>query len=105
MARNLIADFYRKKAKVEKEKKSLQEPPREGLLESMEKKILFKNIFKVMGRLPKSYQDILILLYVEDLKPKEISQIYQITEKNVSVRKRRALKKLDFLLAKNNFLW
>jgi len=114
VARNLVIDFHRKQGKAERKKMSFEEILRRNKLpeaffynpaESLENNLLFTQIFSVMRLLPKSYQDLLVMRYVEDLKPKEIAKICNTTEKNISARKKRAIRKLDEILAKNNFVW
>jgi RNA polymerase sigma factor (sigma-70 family) len=66
--------------------------------QSLEDKILLEEVLQIIRKMPKHYQDVLVMIYVEDLKPKEIAKIFNTTVKNVSIRKRRAIKKLDQLL-------
>lgn len=111
VAKNLIVDFYRGAGKTEKKKKSLDEMVDNNRLplglyynqkQKIESKLFLDEVFKVISRLPKPYQDVLVMRYVEDLTPKEIAEIFNTTIKNISARKKRAIRKLDSILREND---
>lgn len=99
-AHNLIIDHYRKKTA-----QSLDEMADEGfdiasdgheglpLLSVDAEKAL-----KAIQSLDDTYKDILIMRFVDDLSPKEISELTGLTENVVSVRIFRGLDKLRVIL-------
>lgn len=97
VANNLIIDESRKK-KEESLDALLEESPafdppfdeREGI----EKKILLEDIRLAMRELLPQERDLLIMRYVDDLEPKEIAEILDISPNNVSVKLNRAVKAL-----------
>lgn len=103
IARNLIIDYYRKKKSVSLE--ALMENE-DG--ESFEEFVLIKDNRKVeiemetearflidkISELPKSYQHIMYLRYVEDMNPEEISVMLKISVNAASVRIHRGVEEL-----------
>lgn len=104
ISRNLIRDYYRKNSlrldkedgleMVLKSKKNFNKlcfDERPGI----ENKALLEEVFCTIKKLPGSYQEVLILRYVEDFKPKEIAKILKTTPRNISVKISKAKRKLD----------
>lgn len=108
VAHNLIIDFYRSREGVlSKKQSSLDEMMENNRFhpkfsyspeQSLQQIILLEEVLKTLGMLPKTYQDIIILAYVEDLTLKEIARILNISEKSVFAKKKRAIEKLNKLL-------
>jgi len=99
IARNLVADFYRKKAHREiivgKEDDIFKDIPDSGDLK--EKTMLaseMSQIKKALGKINGEYQEILIWHYLDDFSIKEIAQILQVPENRLRVKLHRALKSL-----------
>lgn len=99
IARNLVADFYRKKAHKEiiigKEDDIFKDIPDSGDLK--ERTALVSDmgqIKKALGKINGEYQEILIWHYLDDFSVKEIAQILEVPENRVRVKLCRALKAL-----------
>lgn len=99
IARNLVTDFYRKKAHKEiivgKEDEIFKNIPENGHLE--EGAILtseMDQIKKALGKINGEYQEILIWHYLDDFSIKEIAQILEVPENRLRVKLHRALKAL-----------
>ncbi len=97
-AHNLLIDYYRKKK--ESSLDDLQEkgfdPPAEH--KSLEAIIDAKEVFKVIENLDDKYKTVLIMRYINDLSVKEIAEILEEKENNISVRIHRGLQKAkDFI--------
>ncbi|MBI4708588.1 MAG: RNA polymerase sigma factor [Candidatus Portnoybacteria bacterium] len=111
VSRNLIIDYYRQREAKYKKTLSLEtigvETMKNGLAyekkDDYEKTDLLREVFSVIGRLPKMYQDLLIMKYVQDLRPKEIANILKASNKNVSAKLKRAEKKLNWILENSEF--
>lgn len=105
-SRNLIIDYYRQKVSKYNKTASLEEMAdkkiQDGLIyeknDDYEKNDLLREIFYIMNRLPRIYRDLLVMKYVEDLRPREIAKILNTTNKNISARLKRAERKLNWTL-------
>ena len=93
IVKNLIVDEYRKK-KTESLDKMLEEIPNFSPAsddhEVMEKQILTREVFETLGKLPEEEREILTMRYVDDLSPKEIAEVLNISANYVSVKINRA---------------
>ena len=95
---NLIIDDSRKRKEDSLDRLMGDEtapfdPPSDDHL-AMEHQVLFKQIAVEMGRLSADARELLIMRYVDDLEPKEIAEILDMTPNNVSVKINRALNEL-----------
>jgi RNA polymerase sigma-70 factor, ECF subfamily len=59
-----------------------------------------KKAFEFLAELPDVYREVLILRFVDELGPKEISELIEETENVISVRLHRGLKLLQELVAR-----
>ncbi len=97
IARNLVIDFYRDRAKL---KVISTSDCKEIIDESqnLEEKIFLdseiEKIREAISTLKDEYQDVLLLRYVDNLKIPEIAQILKKSEQNTRVLLHRALKSL-----------
>jgi RNA polymerase sigma-70 factor (ECF subfamily) len=104
IARNIIVDYYRKKAKnvVEltdnKYLENLQE--RREVLRQIEINQDVARTFKLLRKLKQEYQEVILLRYTEELSIKEIADILSKSPSSVRVAIHRALKKLKELAEK-----
>lgn len=100
IANNLIIDYKRKRK--EKSLETMQENGFEITGNSLEAeteiKIEYQKILESVNQLPKEYKEIIVLRYVEGLKPKEISEITGQSTNVISVSITRGKKKLKELL-------
>ena len=106
IARNLIIDHYRKKKSVSLEALTETNDNEEG--ESVEEFILLENnkkyeieletearfLINKIIELPKSYQQVVYLRYVEDLRPEEIAKVLGISVNATSVKIHRGIEEL-----------
>ncbi|MFZ2072124.1 MAG: sigma-70 family RNA polymerase sigma factor [Minisyncoccia bacterium] len=97
VANNLIIDQYRKR----KFDSSVEEMKEIGIdIVSNDHKDSFnfseiRNILEIIEKLEPIYKDVLIFRYVDDLSPKEISEILNESENVISVRLNRGIKKVQ----------
>lgn len=99
---NLIIDEYRKTKETSLDALFEIEGIDEGsfddltanTIESLAATIDGKQAFTLVHELPDVYREVLLLKFVDDLGPKEISELIEETENVVSVRIHRALKML-----------
>lgn len=101
IARNRIIDWYRRKKPVSLDALQEQEEWSEGLLPgsdnakgALEMDTESRFLISKIRELSATAQQVLYLRYIEDLKPKEISDILHIKESAVSVRIHRGLNEL-----------
>jgi RNA polymerase sigma-70 factor, ECF subfamily len=100
VANNLIVDHVRRKSST-----SLEDLMEKGFDPSEEKgsslgdQIDAKEAVKVLKDLKPKYREVVLLRFIQDLSPPEISEILGIKENAVSVRLNRALKQLRNLLS------
>jgi RNA polymerase sigma-70 factor (ECF subfamily) len=101
IANNLVIDYSRKKKEESLDAllaiSPTYEPSVDGRKET-ERNLMIDHLHKVMQELPDDVRQILLLRYVEDLDPKEIALVLDITSNNVSVRLNRAHASLKQLI-------
>lgn len=99
---NLIIDEYRKKREASLDAILDQEGMDEGsfselsesTVESLAATIDGRKAFDLLQELPDEYKEVIVLRFVDELKPKEISLLIEESENVVSVRIHRGLKML-----------
>lgn len=99
---NLIIDEYRKAKETSLDALLEREGVDEGnfaelsesTAESLAATIDGKKAFELLGTLPDEYREVIVLRFVDELGPKEISQLIEESENVVSVRIHRGLKLL-----------
>lgn len=99
IAGNLAIDWYRKKKSESLE--GLMEggfDPSDKKGENIEQSAEFQNVLKRLPELSPEEQNLITWRFVEDLSPKEISEILKERENTVSVRIHRALEHLKELM-------
>ncbi len=101
IANNLIIDNYRKN----KKELSLEELKESGQMindpvyrDSFQSRIEAKDMLKILDKLDSSDKDIVVMRYIDELTPKEIGEILDLSENAVSVRIHRVIKKVRILL-------
>jgi RNA polymerase sigma-70 factor (ECF subfamily) len=95
IARNVVADYYRKKGRTQVV--SIEEvviASSESLEEQASVKLDIENVKKALGKLSDDHQDLIIWRYIDELSISEIAQITGKTEDNVRVGIHRALQAL-----------
>ena len=107
IARNLVVDFYRERAK------RAAESPLDVVIETLvvtntsEQQRLevggeIEEIMKALKKMKLDYQEAVILHYIEELSAGEVARILGKSQISVRVTLHRALKKLKELLENNN---
>jgi RNA polymerase sigma-70 factor (ECF subfamily) len=99
---NLIIDEYRKTKETSLdalfEKEGIDEGSFDDLtsntVESLAAILDGKQVFAMLDELPDTYREVIILRFVDELGPKEISNLIEESENVVSVRLHRALRLL-----------
>lgn len=99
---NLIIDEYRKTKEASLdalfEKEGVDEGSFDDLtsntVESLAAILDGKQVFSMLDELPDTYREVIILRFVDELGPKEISNLIEESENVVSVRLHRALRLL-----------
>ena len=103
VAGNLIIDYYRKKKEESLEAILEAHPeaePGHDPTTHLETTVMVSYIKEVLEDLPDDARIILTYRYIDDLDPKEIAEIMDITANNASVRINRALRLLQQRLDK-----
>lgn len=111
---NLIIDEYRKKkstsldALLEQEHVTegqfddLQEGSLEETLESVEVNLQADRLEDALQKLSDEYRQVIVMRYINELRPQEIAAITGETENTISVRINRGIKKLrEYLVVEN----
>jgi len=97
VANNLVIDESRKKKEqsldVLLEESDAFEPSEDGR-KTTEQNILLRQVLETMHRLGDDEREILTMRYVDDMEPREIAEVLQITPNNASVRLNRAMQAL-----------
>ncbi|OGY47733.1 MAG: hypothetical protein A2840_01080 [Candidatus Buchananbacteria bacterium RIFCSPHIGHO2_01_FULL_47_11b] len=97
MARNLVIDFYRSRARqdwVNDEEAALKIPDvrQQKLLAQIEAKTELESLEGIMRQMKDEYRELLLLRYIEELSIGEIADVLQKTKGSVRVQLHRALK-------------
>lgn len=99
IARNVVADFYRKKGRVQVvSTEDTVIASSESLEEQASLKLDIENIKRVLKELSDDHQDLIIWRYIDELSVSEIAKITGKTEPNVRVGVHRALQALKLKL-------
>jgi RNA polymerase sigma-70 factor (ECF subfamily) len=105
VANNLIIDDSRKK-KEESLEYTLEKNPSLDPVSDGERDLgrewELKEIMAAMSELPADTKELLTFRFVDDLDPKEIAEILEISSNNVSVKLNRAIKSLREVLNKED---
>ncbi|MDP2641140.1 MAG: RNA polymerase sigma factor [Candidatus Yanofskybacteria bacterium] len=98
IARNIVADHYRREKKVRvvsvEETQIEVEYYSDGLEEQVSVRIEVEKIQRVIVDLPQDYQDLIIWRYLEEMSVPEIAELTGKTEDNVRVGLHRGIKML-----------
>ncbi len=105
--KGVASDFFKKKRKIESKEKSIEEDIEDAGLTEMsdsvvlclnakEKEYVLKNeiLSKAIESLTKNERSVILFLFFEDLKPKEISKILNINQNTIYIIKKKTLNKL-----------
>ena len=103
---NLIVDEYRRQEDVSLDAILAAEERDEGMFEELHDnstqnlldKLDGRQAMAVVGELPDIYREVLILRFVDGLRPNEISDLIEETKNTVSVRIHRGLKLLKQII-------
>jgi RNA polymerase sigma-70 factor (ECF subfamily) len=101
VANNLVIDFSRKKKEESLEAAleiSPQLEPSIDIRTATDNRLMISYIHEVMKQLPEDSRQIILLRYVDDLDPKDIAVVLNITPNDASVRLNRAHEQLKRLL-------
>lgn len=110
IARNLIIDYYRsdlntnrQTVTIENLDYKIEDEKGSNIKEEIDVKISIQQVREKLNQLDNPvHKEIVELRYVDELSYKEIAEILDKTEKNVSVILHRSLKKIKELLAEEN---
>lgn len=99
---NLIVDEYRKQRETSLDAlmedagadERMFDELSENTVESLAATLDGKQAFELLGTIPDMYREVIILRFVDELGPKEISELIEESENVVSVRIHRGLKLL-----------
>ena len=105
IATNLIIDDSRRRKEESLdgmlESETISEPGEDGR-KNLELGILAKDVYAKMKELKPDEREILTLRFVDELEPREIAEILEITPNNASVRINRAVASLRSEIKKDN---
>jgi len=102
-ARNLIIDFYRTRNHEALPINEFVEeniPAKEDMEKKVDIKLEIKRVKEAVKKLPDTYQEVVILRFVEGMSFKEIAQITGISEDNAKQRAHRGIKKIKKYIEK-----
>lgn len=101
IANNLIIDTYRKRTEASLDALTeagfdIGEDGRNDLMNVM----TAHELIELLDHINDSYRDVIVMRYVDDMSVKDIAEMLEVTENNVSVRLHRGLQKLRELAQK-----
>lgn len=97
VANNLIIDDSRKKKEEHLEQLLENSPDREPAEDGRskaEQNTLVQEVMRVLAELPEDERSLITLRYIDELGPREMAQVLEISPNNVSVKLNRAIRKL-----------
>ncbi len=100
IARNLVIDFYRERAKnstIPLDENFINLPNKEDIRITVEQKDSLEEIYRAMRKLKNEYQEVLLLRFVDELSTSEIASVLEKKRGAVRVllsRAERALKNI-----------
>lgn len=99
IARHAVIDVYRTQHGIEEMPDEVLDTDELNRADSpLRRGEMLKTVRSAMEKLPKRYQDVLLLSFVSDLPTHEVARVLRMTEGGVRILKMRALRKLeDFL--------
>ncbi len=99
IARHSVIDVYRTHHGIEEVSEALADPDILNRADTAtHRNETLISVRKALSKLPKRYQDVLLLSFVSDLPTHEVARVLRMTEGGVRILKMRALRKLeDFL--------
>ncbi len=99
IARHGVIDVYRTQHVIEEVPDSLADTDELNRADTgVRRNEALASVRTAMEKLPKRYQDVLLLSFVSDLPTNEVARVLRMTEGGVRILKMRALRKLeDFL--------
>lgn len=100
IANNLIIDQSRKKVALPLNDDIIETLPAPGdnMIAPVENTFLNDRLTKLLSVLQEDYRQVVVMRYLDELLPREIAEILNLSENVVSVRINRALKKLRQLV-------
>ena len=101
VATNLIIDFVRKKKEASLDKMLEDRPHTEPVgLDAghLEQQIDLSHLHDALALMDQEDRDLITMRYIDDMDPKEIAPILDITPNHVSVKLNRSVKKLTQLM-------
>lgn len=99
IARHSVIDVYRTQHGVEEVSETLVDPDMLNLADTkVRRNEVLSSVRNAVKRLPKRYQDVLLLSFVSDLPTSEVARVLRMTEGGVRILKMRALRKLENFL-------
>lgn len=105
IARHSVIDTYRTHHGFEELSETLVDPDALNLADTaMRRGEVLKSVRGAMEKLPKRYQDVLLLSFVSDLPTNEVARVLRMTEGGVRILKMRALRKLEGFLPPDSHL-
>lgn len=101
IAHNLVIDHYRKGKKtisLEDLKQDIPSEDGEKFVGDLDLKLVINQVKEKLDKLPENYQSAVVLRFINDLSVKEVAQIMETSENNVSVIIHRAIIRLKKLI-------
>ena len=99
IASNLIIDYYRKHK--DKREVSLDDPANpidipdaSNMVDRIDQNMMISDVRYRLEQLPENYREVIVLKFINELSIKEIAEVMQTTENNISVRLHRAIEKI-----------
>lgn len=103
IASNLVIDFYRKnkdkrEVSIDDPHNPIDVPDKSDFIERIDRDMLIQDVQGKLEQLSDTYREVIVMKYINDLSIKEIADIMNTSENNVSVRLHRAIDKLKTLV-------
>jgi len=95
IARNLIADFYRRRVEEEGIDSAHEIAVDDAMLERLAVKEEVKELMKAIYALKDEYRDVLIMRYLDDMNASDIAEALEKTPNNIRVTLHRAKRALE----------
>ena len=99
IARNTLIDFYRQNSNTEVSLEDIGDIASHAqIAQHLGAKMEVEKVMKILQKMKREYQEVILLKYIEELSTSEIAEILQKNNTNVRVVLHRAVKVLKKLL-------
>ncbi len=104
IARNVLADSYRKRSRLREravDEQAANEASSEQIVSDMETSERYRHLHEAIAKLPRDKREALVLIKLHEMKYRDVAEILQIKESTLKVKVFRAIRDLKGIMAQD----